>query len=274
MLNNAELQKIYQYAYIPEHLPDYVEAVSGARAHLIDNFLCFYRRNHLILNGYPLGGKAGNVVEAYKAACEHFKPATVAILAPEIWLPEETYEHQSTDHYYQLVLPLMSIDSEVAYMVRRAERELSLHHGVFNKEHKRLIKDFIKTHDLNKAQTHIYKQIQTYLKRCPSCRILETRKGDHLVAFTIIDVGSQDYAFYLFNFRSHKIKVPGASDLLFKEMVALAHAEGKKAINLGLGIHSGIRRFKEKWGGTRFLSYNSVLVRRETMELGELAKKL
>ena len=94
------------------------------------------------------------------------------------------------------------------------------------------------------------------------------------MAFTIIDVGSQDYAFYLFNFRSHKFDIPGASDMLFKEMVAVAHAEGKKAINLGLGIHSGIRRFKEKWGGTRFLSYNSALVRRETMDLGGLANKL
>ncbi len=274
MLNNEELQKIYQHAYLPEHLPDYGEAISGARAHLFDNFLCFYRRNHLIFNGYPLGAKAGDVAEAYKTACEHFKPRTVAILAPELWLPEETYENQSADHYYQLTLPLKSIDSEVAYMVRRAERELSLQHGVFNKEHKRLIKEFIKAHDLSKAQNHIYKQIHVYLKCCPSSRIIETRKGDHLVAFTIIDVGSQDYAFYLFNFRSHKFDIPGASDMLFKEMVAVAHAEGKKAINLGLGIHSGIRRFKEKWGGTRFLSYNSALVRRETMDLGGLANKL
>jgi hypothetical protein len=274
MLTNEELQRIYQHAYIPEHLPDYVEAVSGARAHLIDNFLCFYRRNHLIFNGYPLGEKVGDAAGAYKAACEHFKPTTTAILAPELWLPEEIYEHQATDHYYQLILPLMSIDSKVTYMVRRAERKLSLHHGVFNRGHKRLIKDFIKTHDLNKAQTHIYKQIHAYLKRCSSCRILEARKGDHLAAFSIVDLGSEDYAFYLFNFRSPKIKIPGASDLLFKEMVALAHADGKKAINLGLGINTGIRRFKEKWGGTRFLSYNSVLVRRETMDLGELAKKL
>jgi hypothetical protein len=222
MLNNKELQKIYQHAYIPEHLPDYVEAVSGARAHLIDNFLCFYRRNHLIFNGYPLGEKIGDVAEAYKAACEHFKPTTVAVLAPEIWLPEETYEHQSTDHYYQLILPLMSMDAEVAYMVRRAERELSLKHGVYNKGHKRLIKDFIKTHDLSKAQAHIYKHIYAYLKRSTSTRILEARKGDQLAAFTVVDLGPEDYAFYLFNFRSSKFNIPGASDLLFKEMVALA----------------------------------------------------
>jgi hypothetical protein len=159
-------------------------------------------------------------------------------------------------------------------MVRRAERDLSLTHGVFNKPHKRLIKEFVKNHDLSKVQAHIYKHIHTYLKRSTSTRILEARKGDQLAAFTVVDLGSEDYAYYLFNFRSSKFKIPGASDLLFKEMVALAHAEGKKAINLGLGINTGIRRFKEKWGGTRFLSYNSVLVRRETLELGGLANKL
>jgi hypothetical protein len=78
----------------------------------------------------------------------------------------------------------------------------------------------------------------------------------------------------LFNFRSKKPNIPGASDLLFKEMVNLAHAEGKKAINLGLGIHAGIRRFKEKWGGMPFLPYRSALIQRAGLDLGTLAAKL
>ena len=74
--------------------------------------------------------------------------------------------------------------------------------------------------------------------------------------------------------RSIKINVPGASDLLFEEMVKLSQSQGKKAINLGLGVHAGIRRFKEKWGGVPFLPYHSVLVQREDMDLGKLANKL
>jgi hypothetical protein len=274
MLSNEERQKIHRHAYIPEHLPDYVETVSNSRAHFIDNYLCFHRRSHLIFNGYPLVEKAGDVSRAYDAACSQFKPSTVAVLAPEIWLAEETYEHQATDEYFKLTLPLKSIDSEVAYMVRRAEKEVSLHHGVFKREHKRMIKEFIKSRELSKAQTYIYKQIPAFLKRCESCKIIETRKGSHLTAFSILDLGSQDYAFYLFNFRSNKFNVPGASDWLFKEMAAIASSEGKRAINLGLGINPGIRRFKEKWGGKRFMSYHSILVRRETMDLGGLANKL
>ena len=75
-------------------------------------------------------------------------------------------------------------------------------------------------------------------------------------------------------FRSGKINVPGASDLLFYEMVNLAHTAGKKAVNLGLGINAGIRRFKEKWGGAPFLDYSSGLVDKREVNIESLAKKL
>ena len=68
--------------------------------------------------------------------------------------------------------------------------------------------------------------------------------------------------------------VPGASDLLLRELVKVAHAARKKAVNLGLGINDGIRRFKEKWGGVPFLPYVSAIVQRESVDLDRLAKKL
>jgi hypothetical protein len=247
MLNHEEFSRIYQQAYLPEHLPDYVEAISGATTFLHGNYLCFIRKNHLIFNGFPLGENTGDVVGAYKTACEKF---------------------------HRLALPLTALDSQVAYMVRRGQRELNVRLGTFDREHKRLIKDFIKTHDLNAAQIYIYKHIRHYLKHCTSARILEARRGDLLVAFTILDLGAAEYAFYLFNFRSRTINVPGTSDLLFKEMVELAQSEHKRAINLGLGIHSGIRRFKEKWGGVPFLPYCSAMLYRNDLDLGKLADKL
>jgi hypothetical protein len=58
-------------------------------------------------------------------------------------------------------------------------------------------------------------------------------------------------------------------------MVRLAQSEGKAAINLGLGINDGIRRFKEKWGGVPFLPYQSAFVHRKpSLGLGKLADKL
>lgn len=274
MLNREERRFVYEHAYLPEHLPDYVEAVSGAEVHLLDDYLCFERGNHLIFIGYPLKNKRRDTQKAYDSACEHFHPATVAIIAPEIWLPPQTYEAQPEDTYYCLKLPLESVDPEVSYMVRRAGRELRVEEGVFGKEHKRLVKGFISGHALSQEQVEIYKAIPRYIKRSRSTLLLEARKEDDLVAFNIVDMGSAHYAFYLFNFRWMKARVPGASDLLFHEMVRMAQAKGKMVLNLGLGIHPGVRRFKEKWGGTPFLTHASALVTRKPLEMGRLADKL
>jgi len=48
MLSNQDLSHIYRHAYIPEHLPNYVEAISKAKPHLIEDHICFTKKNHLI----------------------------------------------------------------------------------------------------------------------------------------------------------------------------------------------------------------------------------
>jgi predicted DNA-binding WGR domain protein len=277
MLDREDRSRIYQHAYLPEHLPGYVERISGARPHLHGNYLCFIRKAHLIFIGYPLGVPSDDTPGAYTSACERFDPSTVALIAPDIWLDSEKVEMQPCDSYYRLKLPLKSIHPEVAYMVRRAEKELQIKYGRFGTEHKKLIKKFIQNHDLTAAQNQIFKHIGNYVKRSKSARLIEARRAGRLAAFTIADMGSAKHAFYLFNFRSSEIMVPGASDLLFNEMVKLAQAEAKEAINLGLGIHAGIRQFKEKWGGVAFLPYRSAFVyRRQSAgpDLGKLADKL
>ena len=274
MLSNQDLSHIYRHAYIPEHLPDYVEVISNAKPHLIEDHLCFTKKNHLIFIGYSLSGDKRDNAQAYAAACNRFQPSTAAIISPKLWKLADSFEEQPADSYYQLYLPVGPLAPGVAYMIRRAEKDLTICNGKFGKEHKKLIKGFLSGHDLSAPQQYIFKHIHDYLKRSTTGRLLEARKNGLLAAFTIVDLGSADFAFYLFNFRSNKVHVPGASDLLFREMVNLAQSEGKKFINLGLGINRGIRRFKEKWGGVPFLAYNSALVRRETWDLGDIAKKL
>jgi hypothetical protein len=273
-LNEAEFKYIYRHAYLPEHLPFYVEAISDTSAHLIGDYICFTRRNHLIFNGYPLGNKTSDVKNAYETACQRFRPNTVAIIAPEIWLPNGTFEAQPKDSYYRLDLPIEALASEVAYMVRRAGRTLRVRQGTFGKEHRKLIKAFLSTHELSPQQKNVFKKIPHYLKRSKTACLLEARKENVLAAFTIVEMGSASFAFYLFNFRSDSVYVPGASDLLFHEMVKLVISEGKSVINLGLGINPGIRRFKEKWGGVHFLPYASTITQRDILALGKLANKL
>jgi hypothetical protein len=274
MLSSEELRLVYERDCIPEHLPNYVEAVSSAEPHLHEDYLCFTSGTHLIFIGYPLEKEANNAQRSYESACERFRPATVAVIAPRLWLPERIYESQPGDSYYRLELTLGPLDPELSYMVRRAAWELEVREGTFGKDHRRLVKDFISGHELTEEHKLIFERIPHYLKRSRAARLLEARKGNTLVAFTIMDLGSANYDFYLFNFRSVEEHVPGASDLLFYEMVSLAQSNGKWAINLGLGIHPGIRRFKEKWGGIPFLTYTSAFIHRQGFEMGTLVDKL
>lgn len=274
MLTSEERDLVYDYAYLPEHLPDYVGSVTGGEPYLEGGHLCFLRKDHLAFIGYALGTDALETREAYESACRRFKPATVAFIASEIRLPNDTCEPLGTDHYYRLDLPASPPPPEVAYMVRRAGRELAVGPGTFGREHGKLVKAFLSEHALGSEQRHICKQIPHYLKRSDSACLIEARKGRTLVAFSIVDTGARDYAFYMFSFRSSRQTVPGASDLIFSEMIRTAHSKGRKTLNLGLGINPGIRRFKEKWGGKVFLPYASALVRRQTMDLGRLADKL
>jgi len=274
MLSSNEHNRIYQQAYVPEHLPDYVAAISGSEPYLFQDHLCYFHSNHLIFVGYPLAENPAEISRVYQAACDRLNPRTIMLVADDLSSLPEGSQTQPADRYYRLDLPLKSLSPDVAYMVRRAERELKIEVGQFGREHKRIIKDFIARQNLSDEQIHIFKHIQNYMKRSKSAHLLEARQADRLVAFSIVDLGSAHYAFYQFNFRSAKIAVPGASDLLFNEMVKLAQSEGKQAINLGLGIHPGIRRFKEKWGGEPFLAHNSVLITRKQVLLGKLANKL
>ena len=274
MLSSNEHNRIYQQAYVPEHLPDYVAAISGSEPYLFQDHLCYFHSNHLIFVGYPLAENPAEISRVYQAACDRLNPRTIMLVADDLSSLPEGSQTQPADRYYRLDLPLKSLSPDVAYMVRRAERELKIEVGQFGREHKRIIKDFIARQNLSDEQIHILKHIQNYMKRSKTAHLLEARQADRLVAFSIVDLGSARYAFYQFNFRTAKIAVPGASDLLFNEMVQLAQSEGKQAINLGLGIHPGIRRFKEKWGGEPFLAHNSVLITRKQVLLGKLANKL
>ncbi|CAB1084382.1 hypothetical protein D1AOALGA4SA_11907 [Olavius algarvensis Delta 1 endosymbiont] len=274
MLSDQERQWVYRHAYLPEHLPDYVAAVSGAEPFLHLNYLYFWGKKHLIFNGYPLVPDSDPPAPIYNYVCEHHQPLTAAVIAPRIWLPKEQWEHQEDDRYYRLDLPLAAMDAPVAYMLRRARRELNVMHGRFGKEHKKIIKAFLARHRFSRRQKYIFKHIVQYLKDSDSAVLLEARKEKDLASFSIVDMGSLNNAFYLFSFRSGKLNVPGASDLLFQTMVDQAQAQGKRAINLGLGVNAGIRRFKEKWGGVPFLDYCSVQVDNREVDIGRLAKKL
>ena len=133
MLSSDEQNRIYQQAYVPEHIPDYVSAISGLKPYLLEDYLCYFHKDHLLFIGYPLGEKPVEISQVYQAACERFSPRTITIVAEEIFLERENDERQPPDRYYRLPLPMKSLSPDRAYMVRRAKRELGFKIGKFSK---------------------------------------------------------------------------------------------------------------------------------------------
>lgn len=262
MLTPEERNFIYNHAYVPEHLPDYVQPISGAEPFLHGGCLCFVQQRHLIFVGYPLQNQEIDIARIYESACDGFRANTVAFIGSSIPAEIGRADDQSEDSYYRLDLPLKPLTQDVAYMIRRARRELRVSEGTFSDEHKAIVDAFLSERKLGTGHHEIFNKLPSYLDNSKTACLIEARRGDYLAAFNIVDFGSDYYMFYMFNFRSLIINAPGASDLLFYEMAHLAETRGKRAINLGLGISPGVRGFKEKWGAVPFLSYASALLRR------------
>ncbi len=263
MLTPEEQNFICNRAYVPEHLPDYVQSISGAEPFLHEGYVCFVRNRHLIFVGYPLQDQEINVEKAYESACARFRANSASFIGSSIPSDIDLEKDRTKDAYYRLDLPLKPLTQDLAYMIRRARRELRVSDGIFRDGHKAIVDAFLYERELGLGHQEIFSKLPLYLDHSKTVRLIEARKGDDLVAFNIVDFGSDYYMFYMFNFRSLELKVPGASDLLFYEMARLAETKGKRAINLGLGINAGVRRFKEKWGAAPFLGYTSAFVRRQ-----------
>lgn len=262
MLTDREKQHVYRHAYLPEHLVDYVCAINNARPHLIENHLCFTRNRHLFFVGYPLNRSlATDVHNSFQKAISTFHPATATLYAATLGHPEAAISIEAADNYYFLPLPPPATPAALAYMVRRARKETHLSTVPFGAAHQELIHQFLATNTLSRQQRLIYQRIGNYCRSTPTVQLLQATSKGQLVAFSVVDFGSAQHAFYQFHIRDVTRHVPGCSDLLFDQMLYLAQRQGKTGINLGLGTLCGIRRFKKKWGGRPYFKHHAVQMR-------------
>ena len=279
MITASQHCYIEEHAYVPEHLAHYVTAISQTEPFLIDDFLSYVKKDHLIFVGYPLKEPWGEkqMVRVLENAIKRFKPKTVALIGPAIPSSLKNCVHPPPDHYYRLDLSAISISQKLRNMLKRADRELSVERGnTFDEAHKKMIAEFLKTHPVDEATGFIFNRINEYLSSSPTAWVFDARnKKDELVAFDVAEFTPKDYALYMFNFGSDARYVPGASDLLLSKLIQQAKTEKKKYINLGLGINRGVTFFKKKWGGMPFLPYTSCLYQPSRKEdLDSLLQKL
>ena len=260
MLTDTETALIYKGACVPEQLPNYVESVSGQTAHLQEGYVVYTGETRLTLIGYPAVPDAGDLKTACQTACRRFRPGTLSVIAPDLSFLRPSPQSPASDDYFRLDLPCPPLGKKRAGMIRRAAREVSVSRGTWRPEHEELVAAFIRARKIDAAYTQIFARIPDYLAAAESACLLEARKGAALAAFTVADFGSADYAFYMFHFRSQNDFVPGAGDLLLWTLAETAAQKGKQALNLGLGINQGNRRFKKHWGGVPFLKYMSATI--------------
>ncbi len=261
MISQAERRFIWEHAYVPEHVPEYVSAISGAEAFLSDDFLQYISGADLVFIGYPLKGTSttGTYEKPLRRAIKRHRPERVHVIGPDMPSRIPNGASASPDHYYRLELERLKISQKVRNMLARASKEISVTKGRnLGEEHTALIEEFISHHRLSQATRSIFSRVPAYVMASESAAVFQARDAEgRLVAFDVAESGARDYLFYLFNFSSGQHYVPGASDLLMKEMIGNAGAQAKKFVNMGLGIGKGITFFKTKWGARSFLPYVS-----------------
>jgi hypothetical protein len=260
MMTAEEEAYILSKAYVPEHVVSLMALVSKGDPFLIEDHLGFARNNWLILVGYPLDGdysreRCGRIL---KQTVEKYRPEYLWFIGPEItpFLLENCGERE-TDQYYTLDLSRMKPKESLLRAARRASRDLTVERGhSMTGEHQALVSELLEREKLPERIRELYLAMPDYVSRSSTAWTLNARdETGTLCAFYVVDLAAADFSTYVLGSHSKRHYVPHASDLLFLEMIHLTREQGKNTIHLGLGVNEGIRRFKEKWGGQQFMTY-------------------
>ena len=252
---------VLERAYVPEHIPSLMAGISNATPLLVGDFLCFATEDSLIFVGYPLDGEAtvGRCTAAVAEARALLKPRVLWFIGPHIPpdLESKCRERQS-DLYYRLDLPA-AVKPSARRAVRAAAAALTVHAGrVFGPEHEAVTNELLARQSLPPMVAALYRSMPGYAGRTASATVLEARTpSGTLAAYFVVEEAARAFDAYVLGAFSRRNYVPYASDLLFAAMIERAQARGKPALDLGLGVNDGIRRFKEKWGGRPYLAYES-----------------
>jgi len=260
MLTPEEEAHVLSKAYVPEHIVNLMVPISKGEPILKEDHLGFVKDNWLIFVGYPLDGSFSleRCERILKQAVEIFRPEYLWFIGPEIPASLlDACKERETDQYYRLDLDQTKLKPSLQRMAEKAFEEITVEksHSI-SKEHEALIDELLKREKLPPRVRELYRAMPDYVTHSSSACVLNARnKKGKLCAFFIVELGAKNFSTYVLGSHSKKHYVPHASDLLFLEMIQLTREHGKNTINLGLGVNEGIRRFKEKWGGIPFLSY-------------------
>ncbi len=247
-------------AYVPEHIVGLMTLISQGNAFLMEDYLGFAGDDWLIVVGYPLERpfsveSCGKLVER---AVQAHQPAVLRFIGPEIppVLQGNCAEKQS-DEFYLLDIERTPPKPSLLRAVEKAGQSLTVERKrAFSREHEQLAAEFLRRTEVTPMVRNLYLAMPGYSGRSATAWTISARDdGGRLCAFFVVDLAAATFSTFLLGARSPRHDAPHASDLLFREMIRMTRESGKGIVNLGLGVHAGIRRFKEKWGGRPALRY-------------------
>ena len=165
MITPEQRRYIEWHAYVPEHLPAYVTAITAARPHLFGDYVAYAAGDRLIFVGYPLSGVYDEAawLAALDAATARLRPRLIAITAAALPASLADCPASPPDAYYRLDLADVRPDKKLRNLLRRAERELTVHvGGRFGPEHRRLVAAFLARTPVDEGTRFIFERVERY----------------------------------------------------------------------------------------------------------------
>lgn len=257
---SADPESLAPLAAIPEHSLPLMRAFSGGEPIFRDNYLFFKKDNSLMAIGYPLRGDFAS--EAFENAIEslatEFDIAEIHAIAPAF---SETLSSKviESDRFYVLSASA-PIPKKLLNAVKKAASRLRIQEtNRFTPAHRKLWREFLgrRLSSMPDRVRELYAATpQALLFPDGSLRLLDAYDAEgNLTASLLLDHAPANFSSYILGAHSDAHYIPHAMDALFAAMLANAQKSGKRFIHLGLGVNSGILRFKRKWGAVPSLPY-------------------
>jgi hypothetical protein len=254
MITAEEEKYILTHAYIPEHLVGLMTRVSGGEPFLVDDYFYCRKGDWIIIVGYPL--QHDFIINEFETVFNNLKkkyrPKYVSLVAPELPLSvTDSCRERESDYYYTLDIENITISSRLKRLVNKTLKSLKIEHSNhFRKDNSELSLEFIERVDPSPRVKELLLKMPEYVSHSSNSIVLNAWDyKDNLTAFYIVDLWAKNFSTYVIGCHSKINYVPGASDLLFFEMIKKSKEYAKNYIHLGLGVNKGIRQFKKKWGG-------------------------
>jgi hypothetical protein len=267
MLTSEQETYILTHAYVPEHNVELLTSLCGGEPFLIDDYFCCRTNDWVIFIGYPLQHEF--IIDKFELVLEKvikkFRAGRISLIAPE--LPKHLgaqCQEKDSDTYYTLNTRNYVIGGAVKRNLRKAGRLLTVERAVhMGQAHRPLTHEFLERVSPPLRVEELFLKMPQYVASASHAFILNAWDSKRtLAAFYVVDFSARNFANYIIGCYSKNNYILGASDLLLSELIKMSLEYGKGYIHLGLGVNSGIRRFKEKWGARPTLSY-------EMCELGQ-----